>query len=66
MNKKLFRGLVVFSDGSTYFGYDVYKIKKFKYFLKDLKVFQKNLKTKNNKGILGSDFTINYKKKLFK
>ena len=64
MNKKLFKNLLVFSDGSFNFDCNIYTSKKITYLLKDLKNYQENIKKKTIN--INSNNTANYRKKLFK
>ena len=65
MNKKLCKNLSIFSDGSFCLEFNAYNVKKIKYFIKDLKQEQQNIKKRLLNISSNLNTTTNYRKKLF-
>jgi hypothetical protein len=68
-NKKLYKNLNIFSNGSlltTFIFSELKKNSKIIFSEKDFKSFEKNLKTKSFKNINTPNTLIDYRKKLFK
>ena len=66
MNQKLFKNLLIFSDGSLNLDFNMYNCKKIKYLTKDFKKHQENFKKQSLNRALTSSNIKNYRKKLFK
>lgn len=66
MNNILLNNLLIFSDGSVGLNFNVYNVKKIKYFKKDLKSYQKSNKKQSLNNFQELNRVTNYRKKLFK
>ena len=66
MNNKLYKNIIIFSDGSFCLTFNVFNNKNFMYSQKDLKMFQNASKEKSLNSLFNTTGTSNFRKKLFK
>lgn len=66
MNQKLFKNLLIFSDGSFNLDFNTYNSKKITYLIEDFKKNQEKFKKQSLNITPNSNSITNYRKKLFK